>query len=92
VLDQPAVLDQLGHHREDADGSPAWAPKFPERFRTRCRLAAKKADLMFLQHMVHVTRDGGMIATVMPHGVLFRGGDERDIRAAIDSMPTCWRR
>jgi type I restriction enzyme M protein len=30
-----------------------------------------------------VTRDGGMVATVMPHGVLFRGGEERAIRAAM---------
>ena len=43
----------------------------------------KKADLMFLQHMLAVTRDGGMVATVMPHGVLFRGGDEATIRAGI---------
>lgn len=33
--------------------------------------------------MVAVTRDGGMIATVMPHGVLFRGGDEARIRAGL---------
>jgi type I restriction enzyme M protein len=38
---------------------------------------------MFLQHMLAVTRDGGMVATVMPHGVLFRGGEERTIRAGI---------
>jgi len=46
-------------------------------------LGAKKADLMFLQHMLAVTRDGGMIATVMPHGVLFRGGEEKAIRGKI---------
>jgi type I restriction enzyme M protein len=46
-------------------------------------LGAKKADLMFLQHMLAVTRDGGMVATVMPHGVLFRGGEEKTIRAGI---------
>ncbi|WP_217218471.1 type I restriction-modification system subunit M [Deinococcus peraridilitoris] len=40
----------------------------------------KKADLMFLQHMLSVTRNGGMVATVMPHGVLFRSGEERAIR------------
>ena len=38
---------------------------------------------MFLQHMLAVTRDGGMVATVLPHGVLFRGGEERTIRAGI---------
>src|SRR5205814_1266063 len=40
----------------------------------------KKADLMFAQHMVAVLRPNGMAATVMPHGVLFRGGTEADIR------------
>ena len=34
----------------------------------------KKADLMFLQHMLSVLKSDGIVATVMPHGVLFRGG------------------
>ncbi|MGW5877738.1 N-6 DNA methylase [Nocardiopsis terrae] len=45
---------------------------------------SKKADLMFLQHMVAVLKDGnGRGATVMPHGVLFRGGEERQIRTEL---------
>ena len=43
----------------------------------------KKADLMFVQHMVAVLKANGVAATVMPHGVLFRGGAERDIRTAL---------
>ena len=43
----------------------------------------KKADLMFLQHMLAVLDVDGMVATVMPHGVLFRGGAEGDIRQKI---------
>ncbi|MDE0643325.1 MAG: class I SAM-dependent DNA methyltransferase [bacterium] len=43
----------------------------------------KKADLMFLQHMVAVLKKDGIVATVMPHGVLFRGGAEGKIRQAI---------
>jgi type I restriction enzyme M protein len=43
----------------------------------------KKADLMFVQHMVAVLRPNGIAATVMPHGVLFRGGAERDIRTGL---------
>ena len=35
---------------------------------------------MFAQHMLGVLRQGGMMATVMPHGVLFREGAEREIR------------
>ncbi|WP_306370754.1 class I SAM-dependent DNA methyltransferase [Nocardiopsis sp. CC223A] len=45
-----------------------------------------KADLMFLQHMLWVTKRrgrGGMVVTVMPHGVLFRGGGEKEIRTAL---------
>jgi hypothetical protein len=57
---------------------------FPERFRFGwCPEGGKKADLMFVQHMLAVLRPGGMVATVMPHGVLFRGGAERDIRTGI---------
>jgi type I restriction enzyme M protein len=47
--------------------------------------SGKKADLMFVQHMVSVleqSRDA-VAATVMPHGVLFRGGKERDIRVKL---------
>jgi type I restriction enzyme M protein len=35
----------------------------------------KKADLMFVQHMLAVLKSDGKMATVMPHGVLFRGGE-----------------
>lgn len=42
-----------------------------------------KADLMFAQHMHSVLADGGMMATVMPHGVLFRGGEEKKIRTGL---------
>ncbi|PTA67330.1 type I restriction-modification system subunit M [Deinococcus arcticus] len=45
--------------------------------------SGKKADLMFLQHMLAVTRKGGKVATVMPHGVLFRGGEEKAIRTGL---------
>jgi type I restriction enzyme M protein len=49
-----------------------WAPE-----------TGKKADLMFVQHMVAVLQQNGIAATVMPHGVLFRGGAERSIRAQM---------
>lgn len=84
VLTNPPFSINWGNTEKNTDGTPAWAPKFPERFRFgQVPLGAKKADLMFLQHMIAVTRDGGMIATVMPHGVLFRGGEEKTIRAGI---------
>lgn len=43
----------------------------------------KKADLMFAQHVLAVLEPDGLGATVMPHGVLFRGGDEKKIRTGI---------
>ncbi|MXZ79172.1 MAG: SAM-dependent DNA methyltransferase [Acidimicrobiia bacterium] len=43
----------------------------------------KKADLMFLQHMLAVLKVDGVVATVMPHGVLFRGGAEGEIRRKV---------
>ena len=39
-----------------------------------------KADFMFLQHMVYVLKNNGRMAVIMPHGVLFRGGDEANVR------------
>lgn len=55
--------------------------EFPERFRWGwCLATGKKADLMFAQHMLAVCKPNGMVATVMPHGVLFRGGAEKEIR------------
>ena len=53
----------------------------PERFRYGYTPeGGKKADLMFLQHMLAVLKRDGIVATVMPHGVLFRGGAEGAIR------------
>ena len=49
-----------------------WAPE-----------TGKKGDLMFVEHMIASTRESGMMVTVMPHGVLFRGGKEKAIRQAI---------
>lgn len=43
----------------------------------------KKADLMFVQHMVASLKAKGRMATVMPHGVLFRGGAEKMIRKGL---------
>jgi type I restriction enzyme M protein len=54
--------------------------KFPGRFPVWMPEKGKKADLMFVQHMLAVVKNEGRLATVMPHGVLFRGGEERQAR------------
>ncbi|RLJ20075.1 restriction endonuclease subunit S [bacterium endosymbiont of Escarpia laminata] len=54
--------------------------KFSGRFPVMMPEKGKKADLMFVQHMLSVLKHDGRLATVMPHGVLFRGGEEREAR------------
>ncbi len=42
-----------------------------------------KGDLAFVQHMISTTNKTGMVGVVMPHGVLFRGAAEGEIRKGI---------
>lgn len=58
--------------------------KFKERFVFGwCPESSKKADLMFVQHMIASLNTKGKMAVIMPHGVLFRGGAEKEIRRGI---------
>ncbi|MFA7280142.1 MAG: N-6 DNA methylase [Sterolibacterium sp.] len=54
--------------------------EYPGRFAVWMPEKGKKADLMFVQHMLAVLKADGKMATVMPHGVLFRGGEEKAAR------------
>lgn len=49
------------------------------------KLAPKSAaDLAFVEHMIyHMDENDGRVAVLLPHGVLFRGGSEEDIRKYI---------
>lgn len=40
----------------------------------------KQADFMFVQHMISTLKADGRMAVIMPHGVLFRGGEEQKMR------------
>lgn len=53
---------------------------FSDRFHTFLPESGKKADLMFVQHMVASLKANGKAAVIMPHGVLFRGAEERTCR------------
>ena len=44
---------------------------------------SKKADFMFLQHMVASLNEQGKAAVIMPHGVLFRGSQEKEYRKVL---------
>jgi type I restriction enzyme M protein len=57
--------------------------KFASRFREWAPETGKKADLMFVQHMLASLKPDGHMATIMPHGVLFRGGKEKLIRELL---------
>ena len=44
-------------------------------------------DMMFLEHMVYHLADGGRLACLLPHGILFRGNTEETIRKyLIDNL------
>ena len=82
--------DELGEHQFDAvvanpPFSAEWtaAEKFnnDDRFSKAGILAPKsKADYAFILHMLYHLNDGGTMACVAPHGVLFRGAAEGKIR------------
>jgi type I restriction enzyme M protein len=55
-----------------------------DRFSTYGRLApAGKADFAFVLHMIHHLTDNGTMAVILPHGALFRGGAEGEIRRIL---------
>lgn len=82
--------DELGEHQFDAvvanpPFSAEWTAteKFnnDDRFSKAGVLAPKsKADYAFILHMLYHLNDGGTMACVAPHGVLFRGAAEGKIR------------
>ncbi|KAB7468266.1 N-6 DNA methylase, partial [Bifidobacterium bifidum] len=62
--------------------SQNWEPPEPgEDIRFEYGIAPKsKADYAFLLHDLYHLRDDGIMTIVLPHGVLFRGGEEGTIR------------
>ncbi len=68
VLANPPFSENYSDIKHFRDRFNYWMPK------------KKKADFMFVQHMVSVLKDNGRMAVVMPHGVLFRGSEEMSMR------------
>ncbi|EML4853246.1 type I restriction-modification system subunit M [Morganella morganii] len=66
--------------------SQNWDPSFKDsdpRY-SRFGLAPKtKADFAFLLHDLYHLKPDGIMAIVLPHGVLFRGGEEGEIRKQL---------
>ncbi|MGN6653809.1 MAG: type I restriction-modification system subunit M [Rhodanobacter sp.] len=61
--------------KEDAKDDP--------RFRNHGVAPKSAADFAFLLHGLHYLKDDGAMAIILPHGVLFRGGKEADIRRKL---------
>ena len=89
TLKEPLHLDRGGEIRrfDRVVANPPFSQnystenmKFKERFTHFMPETGKKADLMFVQHMVASIKTDGKLAVVMPHGVLFRGGEEKACR------------
>ena len=83
VLANPPFSQNYARTQSKNDGSGAKKKvsiAYPGRFHVWMPEKGKKADLMFVQHMLAVLKNDGRMATVMPHGVLFRGGEERQAR------------
>ncbi len=61
-----------------------------DRFAPYGRLApSSKADMAFVQHMVYQLAEDGVMAIVLPHGVLFRGAAEGHIRQYLIEQMNC---
>lgn len=64
-----------------------WDPKDEAsqdpRFKNHGVAPKSAADFAFLLHGLHYLKDDGVMAIILPHGVLFRGGKEADIRRKL---------
>jgi type I restriction enzyme M protein len=74
IANPPFSLDEWG--REVAEHDPYGRFRFGVPPKTR-------GDLAFVQHMISTTNTQGMVGVVMPHGVLFRGAAEGEIRRGL---------
>jgi len=64
-----------------------WDPKDEAtqdaRFKNHGVAPKSAADFAFLLHGLHYLKDDGTMAIILPHGVLFRGGKEAEIRRKL---------
>lgn len=74
IANPPFSLDDWGRTEAEKDGFGRFRFGIPPK---------TKGDLAFVQHMVATTNNTGMVGVVMPHGVLFRGAAEGEIRKGL---------
>ncbi len=95
TLERPQHIDQ---RFEAVVANPPFSAKWSasplfmsdDRFAAYGKLAPKsKADYAFVQHMVYQLDENGIMAVVLPHGVLFRGAAEGHIRKYLIEERNC---
>lgn len=74
IANPPFSLDEWGREVAENDGYGRFRFGVPPK---------TKGDLAFVQHMVATLNMKGQLGVVMPHGVLFRGSSEGEIRAGF---------
>jgi type I restriction enzyme M protein len=74
IANPPFSLDEWGREVAEHDPYGRFAYGVPPK---------TKGDLAFVQHMIATANKTGMVGVVMPHGVLFRGAAEGEIRKGI---------
>ena len=81
-------IDRLGSKKYDTViGNPpysqAWVPQMDERFEGYKLAPKSKADFAFILDGLYSLNASGFAAFILPHGVLFRGQAEGDIRRKL---------
>jgi type I restriction enzyme M protein len=74
IANPPFSLDEWGREIAENDAYGRFRFGIPPK---------AKGDLAFVQHMVAVLNRTGQLGVVMPHGVLFRGSSEGEIRKGL---------
>jgi type I restriction enzyme M protein len=74
IANPPFSLDEWGREVAECDPHGRFSYGIPPK---------TKGDLAFVQHMIATTNKTGMVGVVMPHGVLFRGAAEGEIRKGL---------
>jgi type I restriction enzyme M protein len=74
IANPPFSLDEWGREVAEHDGYGRFHYGIPPK---------GKGDLAFVQHMIATMNKTGMVGVVMPHGVLFRGATEGEIRKKL---------
>lgn len=60
-----------------------WKPVPHRQFERYTPLPTNAADFAFVLHGVDMLADGGTLIAILPHGVLFRGNKEKEIRRKL---------